>query len=67
MNTETLLLIEYHIDAFNIFDDMTMLDMHTYIGMIEHQVEKKNKKLSNATKLSTQLRALKSVLNAMDI
>jgi len=36
MNTEALMMIEFHIDSFNIFDDMTLLDMHTYVGMLEH-------------------------------
>ena len=61
------MMIEFHIDSFNIFDNMTLLDMHTYVGMLEHQIENKNKKLSNATKISTQLRAMKNILNAMDI
>lgn len=36
MNTEALLFIEFKIDAFGIFDDMTLLDMHAYISMLEH-------------------------------
>jgi len=67
MNTETLLFVEFKIDAFGMFDDMTLLDMHTYIAMIEHQVEKRNKKYSNGKQLATQLHALKMVLNAMDV
>ena len=67
MNTETLLFVEFKINAFGMFDDMTVLDMHTYIAMIEHQVEKRNKKYSNGKHLATQLHALKMVLNAMDV
>ena len=53
MNTETLLFIEFKIDAFGMFDDMPLLDMHTYVSMIEHQVEKRNKKYSNGKQLAT--------------
>ena len=67
MNTEALLFVEFKVDSFGMFDDMTVLDMHTYIGMIEHQVEKRNKKYSNGKQLATQLHALKVVLNSMDI
>ena len=67
MNTETLLFVEFKIDAFGMFDEMTLLDMHTYIGMIEHQIEKRNKKFSNGKQLATQLHALKMVLNSMDV
>ena len=67
MNTETLLFIEFKIDAYGMFDDMTVLDMHTYIAMIEHQVEKRNKRYSNGKQLATQLHALKQVLNAMEV
>lgn len=67
MNTETLLFVEFKIDAFGMFDDMTMLDMNTYVDMIEHQVEKKNKKYSNGKQLATQLHVLKMVLNSMDV
>lgn len=67
MTTEALLFVEYRLDAFGLFDDMSMLDMHTYIGMIEHQIEKRNKRYSNSKHLATQLHALKNVLNAMDV
>lgn len=67
MNTETLLFVEFKIDAFGMFDDMTMLDMNTYVDMIEHQIEKKNKKYSNGKQLATQLHVLKMVLNSMDV
>lgn len=67
MNTETLLFIEFKINAYGMFDDMTVLDMHTYIAMIEHQVEKRNKRYSNGKQLATQLHALKQVLNAMEV
>ena len=67
MNTETLLFVEFKINAFGMFDDMTMLDMHTYISMIENQIEKRNKKYSNGKHLATQLHALKMMLNAMDV
>lgn len=53
MNTETLLFVEFKVDAFGMFDDMALLDMHTYIAMIEHQVEKRNKKYSNGKQLAT--------------
>ena len=67
MNTETLLFVEFKIHAFGMFDDMTVLDMHTYIAMIEHQMEKRNKKYSNGKQLATQLHVLKTVLNSMEI
>ena len=67
MNTEALLFVEFKIDSFGMFDDMTVLDMHTYISMIEHQVEKRNKKYSNGKQLATQLHALKMVLNSMEV
>ena len=67
MNTETLLFVEFKINAFGMFDDMTVLDMHTYIAMIEQQVETRNKQSANGKHLATQLLALKMVLNAMDV
>lgn len=36
MNTEALLFVEFKLDAFGLFDNMTMLDMHTYISLMEH-------------------------------
>lgn len=67
MNTEALLFVEFKTDAFGMFDDMTVLDFHTYVAMIEHQVEKRNKKYSNGKQLATQLHALKIVLNSMEV
>ena len=67
MKTEIMLTIEFKFNAFGMFDDMTVLDMHTYIDMIEHQLEKRSKKFSNGKQLATQLHALKMVLNAMEV
>lgn len=67
LNTEALLFVEFKINTFNIFDQMTMLDMHTYIAMIEHQIEKRNKRYSNTKQLATQLHTLRVVLDSMDI
>ena len=53
MNTETLLFVEFKLDSFGMFDNMTMLDMHTYIGMMEHQMKKKNNRYSNTKQLAT--------------
>lgn len=67
MNTEALLFVEFKINSFGMFDQMTMLDMHAYISMLEHQIEKRNKRYSNTKQLATQLHALKVVLNSMDV
>lgn len=53
MNTEALLFVEFKINTFGLFDNMTMLDMHTYISMMERQIEKKNKRYSNTKQLAT--------------
>lgn len=47
MNTEAMLFVEFHVNCFDMFNDMTMLDMHAYIGMMEKHIEKKNKRYSN--------------------
>lgn len=67
MNTETMLTIEFKFNAFGMFDEMSLLDMHTYMDMIEHQLEKQSKRFSNGKQLATQLHALKMVLNSMDV
>ena len=67
MTTEALLFVEFHINTFGIFDNMSLLDMHAYIGMLEHQIGKRNKRYSNTKQLASQLHVLKTVLNSMDV
>lgn len=52
MSTEALLLVEFKIESLDMFNDMTMLDLHTYIKMMEHQIEKRNKRYSNTRQLA---------------
>lgn len=53
MNTETLLFVEFRINSFGMFDDMTLLDFSTYIEMIEVKLEERSKRYSNTKQLAT--------------
>ena len=67
INTEALLFVEFKINAFGMFDSMTVLDFHTYVAMIENQIKKRNEKYSNGKQLATQLHSLKIILNSMEV
>ena len=65
INTEILLLTEFHINAIDLFNNLTLLDLYAYIAGIEKNVADKNKRYSNTKALATQLYMLREVLNSM--
>lgn len=67
LNTEAVLFVEFKINSIEIFDNLAMIDLYSYVGRFEHLIEKKNKQYSNTKQLATQLHALKVVLNSMDV
>lgn len=53
INTEVLLMTEFHMDSIGMFDDLTLLDLHFYIKRMEKNIEERNKRYSNTKALAT--------------
>lgn len=42
LNTEILLLTEFKLDSVDMFNNLTLLDLHYYINRMEKNIEQKN-------------------------
>ena len=66
MEFEMFVWMEYKMNPFELFEYMTMMDLHGYFDILHHKIEERNKQ-QDGNKTLKMLSVIRDMLNKMNL